>query len=152
MTDEQGLLLYSIRRLNCTLYFIYQNFTMLVRRVAIQTKVFRLNANGDIKQSLWKNSETYSKTFSLGMYGSTKQVYTIISVLLEWGLEGGGRWGINIKLTWRIEVGIWGVMGPTSGNTGNFRRQDTLTVYTRYKFPCPRVGMLSYGINHRTRI
>jgi hypothetical protein len=39
-------------------------------------------------------------------------------------------------------------MGPTSGNTGNFRRQDTLTVYTRYKFPCPRIGMLSNGINH----
>jgi hypothetical protein len=73
------------------------------------------------------------------MYGSKKQVYTIISVLLEWGLERGGG-GINIKLTWRIEVGIWGVMGPTSGNTGNFRRQDTLTVYTRYKFPCPVWG------------
>jgi hypothetical protein len=29
------------------IFFIYQNFTMLVRRVAIQTKVFRLN--GDVK-------------------------------------------------------------------------------------------------------
>ncbi len=48
------------------------------------------------------------------------------------GSRRGGGWGINIKLTWRIEVGIWGVMGHTSGNTGNFRRQDTLTVYTPY--------------------